>query len=158
MLHAAARLATIASSGLFSLSSPVCVVMIPNLSSNAGSGGTSCARAMPRQSTTAASLDVDRQVSDTINGLRTTLGSITDAASAQAALPKLQEAVTKIDQVNALRGQLSVAQQKALTSLVNPAMPTLNQLFDKALAVPGASDELKPTVDALRAKFADLSA
>jgi hypothetical protein len=37
-------------------------------------------------------------------------------------------------------------------------MPTLNQLFDKALAVPGASDELKPTVDALKAKFADLAA
>ena len=110
------------------------------------------------QNTMVASLDVDRQVSDTIDGLRTTLSSITDTASAQAALPKLQEAVTKIDKVNALRGQLSVDQRKALTSLVNPAIPTLNQLFDKALAVPGASDELKPTVDALRAKFAALSA
>ena len=107
---------------------------------------------------TVANLDVDRQVNDTIDGLRTTLASITDAASAQAALPKLQEAVTKIDKVNALRGQLSVDQRKALTSLVNPVMPTLNQLFDKALAVPGASDELKPTVDALKARFADLAA
>jgi hypothetical protein len=37
-------------------------------------------------------------------------------------------------------------------------MPTLNQLFDKVLAVPGAPEELKPTVDALKAKLNALAA
>jgi hypothetical protein len=36
-------------------------------------------------------------------------------------------------------------------------MPTLNQLFDKVLEVPGAADELKPTIDALKAKLATLA-
>lgn len=37
-------------------------------------------------------------------------------------------------------------------------MPTLNGLFDKVLAIPGVSDILKPTIDALKAKLAGLSA
>jgi hypothetical protein len=33
-------------------------------------------------------------------------------------------------------------------------MLTLNQLFDKVLAIPGVNEVLKPTIDALRAKLA----
>jgi hypothetical protein len=36
-------------------------------------------------------------------------------------------------------------------------MPTLNQLFDKVLAIPGVSDVLKPTIDLLKAKLAMLT-
>ena len=54
-------------------------------------------------------------------------------------------------------GQLSAEQRKVLAGLINPMMPTLNQLFDKVLAIPGVSEVLKPTIDALRAKLAVLS-
>ena len=37
-------------------------------------------------------------------------------------------------------------------------MPTLNQLFDKVLAIPGVSEVLKPTIDAVRTKLAVLTA
>jgi hypothetical protein len=37
-------------------------------------------------------------------------------------------------------------------------MPTLNQLFDKVLAIPGVADVLKPAIDALRGKLAALTA
>ena len=36
-------------------------------------------------------------------------------------------------------------------------MPTLNQLFDKVLAIPGVADVLKPTIDALKAKLVVLT-
>ena len=35
--------------------------------------------------------------------------------------------------------------------------PTLNQLFDKVLAIPGVAELLKPTIDALKAKLAVLA-
>jgi hypothetical protein len=74
-------------------------------------------------------LDVGKQVTDSVTSLRTTLGGITDAASAQAALPKLQEVTAQIDKVDGLLAQLSPEQRKILAGMVNPPMPTLNQLF-----------------------------
>ena len=37
-------------------------------------------------------------------------------------------------------------------------MPTLNQAFDKVLAIPGVAELLKPTIDALKVKLAALVA
>jgi len=109
-------------------------------------------------SLTVGGLDIGKQVTDSITSLRTTLGGITDAASAQAALPKLREVTTQIDKVDGLLGQLSPEQRKVLAGMVNPLMPSLNQLFDKVLAIPGVAELLKPTIDALRAKLAMLTA
>jgi hypothetical protein len=110
------------------------------------------------QTVTTASLGIDKQVSDTIAGLRTTLGGINDAASAHAAVPKLQEAAAQLDTINGLSARLSDDQKKVVASMVNPTMPALNQMFDRVLAIPGASEELKPSVDALKAKLAQLAA
>src|SRR5215467_3625430 len=103
-------------------------------------------------------LDIRKEVTDSITTLRTTLTGITDAASAQAALPKLREVTGQIDKVDGLLGQLSPEQRKVLAGVVNPLMPSLNQLFDKVLAIPGVAELLKPTIDALRAKLALLTA
>jgi hypothetical protein len=103
-------------------------------------------------------LDVGKQVTDSINNLRTTLNSVTDADSARAALPKLQEVTAQIDRVGGMVGQLSADQRKLLAGLVNPAMPTLNQLFDKVLAIPGVAEVLRPAIMALKAKLAALVA
>jgi hypothetical protein len=48
-------------------------------------------------------------------------------------------------------------QRKLLAGIVNPLMPTVNQLFDKVLAIPGVAELLKPAIDALKAKFAILA-
>jgi hypothetical protein len=103
------------------------------------------------------SVDVSKQVTDSIANLRSTLGGVTDAVSAQAALPKLRDVTTQIDQVDGLIGQMTPEQKKLLAGIVNPLMPTLNQLFEKVLAIPGVSDVLKPTIDLLKAKLAMLT-
>jgi hypothetical protein len=110
------------------------------------------------QNLTVSGLDVGKQVTDSIANLRTTLTNVTDAASAQASLPKLQEVTAQIDKVDGLIGQLSAEQRKLLAGIVSPLVPTLNQLFDKVLAIPGVADVLKPTIDALKAKLAVLTA
>ena len=109
-------------------------------------------------SLTVGGLDIRKEVTDSISNLRTTLAGITDASSAQAALPKLREVTAQIDKVDGLLGQLSPEQRKVLAGMVNPLMPSLNQLFDKVLAIPGVAELLKPTIDALRAKLTLLTA
>jgi hypothetical protein len=109
-------------------------------------------------SLTVGGLDIRKEVTDSITNLRTTLTGITDAASAQAALPKLREVTGQIDKVDGLLGQLSPEQRRVLAGVVNPLMPSLNQLFDKVLAIPGVAELLKPTIDALRAKLTLLTA
>jgi len=110
------------------------------------------------QSLTVGGIDIGKQVTDSITSVRSTLNGITDAASAQAALPRLQTATSQIDKVSGMLAQLSDGQRKMLAGLVSPAMSTLNQLFDKALAIPGVAEIIKPTIDTLRAKLALLTA
>lgn len=120
------------------------------------------AAAPPSQTTTeqqpAAAPDVGKQLADTLAGLQSTLTGVTDAASATAALPKLQAATGEIDKVQAALGQMTAEQKAALSATVKPAVATLNGLLDKVLAIPGVSEILKPAVDALKAKLATLAA
>jgi hypothetical protein len=110
------------------------------------------------QSVIVGGLDVGKQLGDSLGALRTSLQGITDAASASAALPRLQEITTQVDKVSSMVGQLSPDQRKFIVGLVSPAMTTLNQLFDKVLAIPGVGEVLKPTIDTLKAKLAALAA
>jgi hypothetical protein len=109
------------------------------------------------QSVVVGGVDVGKQIGDSIGNLRTSLQGITDVASATAALPKLQEATTQIEKVNGVLGQMSTDQRKFVAGLVTPAMATITQLFDKVLAIPGVSELVKPTIDTLKIKLADLS-
>jgi hypothetical protein len=102
-------------------------------------------------------VDVSKQVTDSIANLSSTLGGVTDAASAQAALPKLRDITAQIDKVDGLVGKMTPEQRKLVAGIVSPLAPTLNQLFDKVLAIPGVSDVLKPTIDLLRSKLALLT-
>jgi hypothetical protein len=98
-------------------------------------------------------VDLRKQVTDSIASLRTTLDGINDVSSAETALPKLQELTAQINKVEGLADQLSPEQRKLLTGLVGPLMPTLNQLFDKVLAIPGVAEVLSPSIVALKTKL-----
>ena len=112
----------------------------------------------PTQSVVVGGVDVGKQLNDSLTALRSSLQGITDEASAKAALPKLQDVKTEFDKVTNLVGQLSPEQRKTIVGLVGPAMTTLNQLFDKVLAIPTVGEVLKPTIDALRANLTVLAA
>jgi hypothetical protein len=108
------------------------------------------------QNLMAGGIDVGKQITNTIASVRTTLDGVSDVTSAQAALPKLQEVTAQIDKTDSAVGQLSAEQRKLLLSLVKPLMPTVNQLCDKVLAIPGVAEVLKPSVDTLKAKLTAL--
>jgi hypothetical protein len=109
------------------------------------------------QSVMVGGVDIAKQLGDNLSNLRTSLAGIADVDSAKAALPKLQEATAGIEKVNSMVPQLSPDQRASVSSLIAPAMVAINQLFEKALAIPGVSDVLKPTLDNLKIKLAGLS-
>ena len=109
------------------------------------------------QNLPALGVDIGKQVANNIASVRTTLDGVTDVASAQAALPKLQAVTAQIDKTDGTVGQLSADQRRAIAAVINPLMPTVNQLCDKVLAIPGVAEVLKPSVDTLKAKLAALT-
>jgi len=102
-------------------------------------------------------VDVGKQITAALDGVKTTLGSITDAATAQAALPKLQESVTAIDGVSGIVGKLSAEQKTSLAALVAAPLPAIKEAATKILAIQGAGDVVKPVVDTLIAKLEALA-
>jgi hypothetical protein len=110
------------------------------------------------QSVVVGGVDVKNMLGYSLSDLRTSLQSVTDVESAKAALPKLEAAKTQIDKVSSLVGQLSPDQRKTIAEeVVTPAMPMINRLSDKVLEIPGVSDVLRPTIDPVKTKLADLS-
>jgi hypothetical protein len=97
------------------------------------------------------------QLNTSVGNLRSVLPGITDAVSAQAALPKLQEATAQLNEVSNLATRLTPEGRSALAKLTAAAAPTINQMCDKVLATPGVEGIAKPAIDELRGRLDTLS-
>src|SRR5262245_3249746 len=102
--------------------------------------------------------NIGKQITNSVASVRTALDGVSDVASAQAALPKLQEVTAQIDKTSGEVVQLSADQRKLIAAVINPLMPAVNQLCDNVLAIPGVAEVLKPSVDTLKAKLTALAA
>jgi len=102
-------------------------------------------------------VDLKNALGDSLADTRTSLQSIIDGGSAQAALPKLEAAKNQIDRISGLAGQLSDDQRKVLAGVIAAAMPAINQLTDRVMAMPGVGDVLRPTIAPMKTKLAELS-
>jgi hypothetical protein len=101
--------------------------------------------------------DVGAQLASAVDGMRASLSSIKDEASAQAAVQPLSNSASEFSRLNKLLGQLSPDVRKTVVNTIVATRPTLDQLCDKALAIPGVSALIKPTVDSIRSEFNTLS-
>jgi hypothetical protein len=110
------------------------------------------------QSVSNDAMMLSRQLIIILHSLRASLEDVTDSAAATAAFPKLQDARFEINNVRHQVGTLSPDQRKAFAGTINSTVQTLNQLFDKVLAIPGVSEQLKPIVDAMKADLGTLTA
>jgi hypothetical protein len=93
------------------------------------------------------------QINSSIGTLKAALPTITDGASAQAALPKINDAIAQLDGITARADKLSPQARSALAKLIVAATPAIDQMCDKVLATPGAGAFAKPAIDNLRAKL-----
>jgi len=85
--------------------------------------------------------------------LKATLQGVRDAASAKAALPQLEKGAAEFDKIRELSAKLPGDGKSALASFVATVRPTLDELFNKVLAIPDVDAVAKPAIDALRAKI-----
>lgn len=101
-------------------------------------------------------VDVGKTAVESIAGLRSTLAGIVDAKTANEALPELNVFATQMNAASDRVPKLTQEQRQKVAELVNPEMPSLNRSFERVLAVPGATDDLKPTIDSIKADLAAL--
>lgn len=102
-------------------------------------------------------VNLANNVNASVTGLKSALAGISDSTSAQAALPKIRDAIAQLDEVKAQSTKLPAEGKSALAKLIASAMPTINQLCDQVLAVPGVGGIAKPTIDELRGKLDTLA-
>jgi uncharacterized protein DUF937 len=98
-------------------------------------------------------VNLANQIDSSIGTLKAALPTITDDASAQAALPKINDASAQLDGITARAAKLSPEGRSALAKLIVAATPAINQMCDKVLSTPGAGTLAKPAIDNLRAKL-----
>jgi hypothetical protein len=106
---------------------------------------------------TVGGVNLANQVNSSMGTLRSVLPGITDAASAEAALPKLRDATAQLTEINNLSAKLSPEGKNTLVRLIVAATPAINQMCDKVLAAPGVGAVAKPAIDELRGKLEALS-
>ncbi len=105
----------------------------------------------------AGDVDVGAEVTAAMNGMRNALAGIHDEATAQAALDPLKRSVSDFEKVKGLAGQLSPEMRTTLAAAIAAALPTIDGLFNKALAIPGVAQLIKPTIDSIRSELDTLA-
>ena len=98
-------------------------------------------------------VDVGDLTTSAVNDLYKSLVGIKDATTAQGSLSGLSKASSEFDQEDGLLDKLSPENRKVLVAVFASIKPNLDQLMDKALAIPGVGDVIKPMVDAIRSKL-----
>jgi hypothetical protein len=103
-------------------------------------------------------VDIGAGVKGALDTLTSTFSGITDAASAQAALPKLTEARDALNGFEGTVTALPAEGKSALKTLVAGALPTIQASADKLLADSAIAGVVKPVVDDILAKLKAFSA
>ena len=93
------------------------------------------------------------QVNDFFRSATDTFAGIKDAASAEAAVPKLRELSTRLDSMRVAMDQLPADARASLVALVKDLSAKLMPSIDSLVAIPAVGDKLKPLIDELRRKL-----
>ncbi len=109
------------------------------------------------QNLTVGGVDLKSSVQTAFAGLKTTMQGVRDSASAEAALPQLEKDSTEFDKLRDLASKLPVDAKTTFATLVAQLRPSIEELFNKVLAIPGVAPVAKPVIDALRTKLDALS-
>jgi hypothetical protein len=93
------------------------------------------------------------QVNDFFLSMTNTFAGIKDAASAEAAVPKLRELSTRLDSIRVSMDQLPTDARNTLVTLLKDASVKLTPVMDALVAMPVAGEKIKPLIDELRRKI-----
>ena len=102
-------------------------------------------------------VNVGEQFGGVMDSLKTTVGGITDADSAEAAVPQLEEINTNLDGIVGMADKLPEAAKGPFAGIVNAALESVQPMLDKALEIPGVGGILQPIVDSMLEKLGGLT-
>jgi Bacterial protein of unknown function (DUF937) len=102
-------------------------------------------------------VNLANQLNSSINTLKSALPGMTDAGAAQAALPKINEAIAQLNDLSARVEKLSPDGRNAFARMVVLVTPSVNEMCDKVMATPGVGPIAKPAIDDLRIKMISLA-
>ena len=106
------------------------------------------------KSTVDAATQLTGQFNDFFKNMGTSLGGITDVASAQAALPKLEEMGKQLDSLTSLFKGLPATAQPALVQSIKSATTQFETERKRIEALPGVGEILKSIFDQIFRKLA----
>ena len=112
----------------------------------------------PAQNLVVGDVNLGQEVTSVVEDATAALNGVTDAASAEAALPRLTEIDANLDRLGGLVGQLPAEGKSALAALINGALPELEALVAKVSEIPGVGAVIKPAADALVEKLKAMAA
>jgi len=101
--------------------------------------------------------DIGGTFTTAVDGLKETVGGITDAASAEAAVPQLNDFNGTLDTLGGLKDKLPEAGQTAFGGIVGTAMEQLKPMIEGAIETSGAGGILQPIADTMFEKLGGLA-
>jgi hypothetical protein len=90
---------------------------------------------------------LSRDFQDSIGSLTGTLKGVTDAASAEAALPKVSETRDRLDEIRASAAQLPPEGRAQFDRFVQPQLVALQEQQQRIASIPGGGEKVKPVLD-----------
>ena len=103
-------------------------------------------------------VNLGQEVTSVFENATAALNDVTDAASAEAALPKLNEIDANLDRLGGLAGRLPAEGKSALAALINGALPELEALIARVTDIPGVGDMIRPAANGLVEKLKAMAA
>jgi hypothetical protein len=107
----------------------------------------------PAETVPVPSADLIGIATTALKGLTTTLGGISDTATATAAVPGLQDIAKQIETVKTGAALLSGDAKKPIATLVAGALPDITAAVEKVVGIPGVAAILNPILQPLVANL-----
>lgn len=98
-------------------------------------------------------VDLGTQMQEAAGRARAALAGVTDAATAQAQLPTLQEVNAKLDELQGRLGGLPAEAQRGFAAIVSQTLPSVRATAERIKAIEGTGPEVDGALDALVAKL-----
>ena len=102
-------------------------------------------------------VDLKSSAQTAFDGLKTALLGINNSATAEAALPQLEKGSVEFDKLRDLAAKLPLDAKTGFATLIATLRPSIEELFNKVLEIPGVAPIAKPVIAGLRTKLDALS-
>lgn len=120
----------------------------------AGSAADAAGSAVETVTAMVGDVDVGGQLTSAFEGMTETLSGITDVASAEAALPALEEVSTSLDSLTGLADQLPEGAVSSISEMVGTGLSGIDGLMETLKAIPGVGDLVEPIITQIKDKLA----